>query len=383
MNFVLLGNADSPRVAGFQAALQKHNFPPAKFVSWSDFLRGKIQLGEVVQTGDFVRIESPGRDWDVEKLLLQRGAAQSENEGAFSWISHEEIANLHFEKGRLWPSRQWFFGLLHALQETEKQLHNAPPHGVTHKARDIEIMFDKPRCQKLLQETKVPVPRALGIPQNFDDLTSRMRAAHCRRAFIKLAHGSSAAGVVAYETNGVNHRATTTTEVVRSEKQTRLYHSRRVRTLTQLDEIVETINALCLHRAHAEEWIPKANFAGRSCDLRVVVIAQKTRHKVARLSKHPLTNLHLLNERADGELLREKMPPDIWQSALHDCEKAMRYFPDSLCGGVDLLFTPGFRRHAILEVNAWGDLLQGVLHKKQTTYEAQISALKNATQFHS
>ena len=379
MNFVLLGNHQSPRIAGFQAALEKLNLPAAKLILWRDFLRGEIQLGQAMQGADFLRIESPGRDWEVEKLLLKRGAALSEIEGEFAWLPREKIEKLTFEKGRLWPSRQWFFGLKSALHEIEMQLQNASHNvsrSVSHSARDIEIMFDKPRCQALLQNAKIEVPRILGIAQNFDDLTQKMRAANCRRAFIKLAHGSSAAGVVAYETNEKKHRAVTTTQVVRSENNTRLYHSRRVRTLTDLPEISQLIDALCQHRAHAEAWIPKANFASRSCDMRVVVIGGKARHKIVRLAKHPLTNLHLLNERADGELLREKVSPQVWRSALHDCEKAMQCFPDSLCGGVDLLFAPGFGRHAILEVNAWGDLLQGALHEGQTTYEAQIRALR-------
>lgn len=375
MRFLILGNPRSPRVEGFQAALANLSLPPAITVPWNDFLRGKTSLPERIQAGDIVRLESPGRDWEVEKLLLQRGAAQVENEGAFEWMTSSAIENLDFEKGRLWPSRQWFFGLKAALGEVEAQLQNAAPHRATHAPHDIEVMFDKPRCQAILQNANLPIPRTFGIPQNFDDLTVRMQSAGYRRAFIKLAHGSSAAGVVAYETNGTQHRAVTTTEVQNNGAVARLYNSRRVRVLAALDEIAVLIDALCRHRVHAEEWIPKANFQGRSCDLRVVIIARKARHTIARLSRHPLTNLHLLNDRAEGELLREKMPQETWEAAMSDCEKAMRYFSNSLCGGVDLLFTPGFRRHAILEVNAWGDLLPGALHQGEDTYTAQIRAI--------
>lgn len=377
MNFVVLGNPENPRVEGFQQALLCCGLSPAKVVSWFDFLKGRVQLPEVVQASDIVRIESPGRDWPVEKLLLQRGAPEAEEENQFDWLPSQTIEDLAFEKGRLWPSRQWFLGLKAALAEIETQLSQAPPHRATHKAQEIQIMFDKPNCQALLQEAGISIPRALGILTNFDDLTAKMQAARCRRAFIKLAHGSSAAGVVAYQTNGQQHRAITTTEVVKTQNKTRLYNSRRLRTLTSLEEIAALIDALCRQRAPAEEWIPKASFQGRSCDLRVVIIAGQARHKVVRLSKHPLTNLHLLNDRAEGDSLQEKVPAQNWESAMRSCEKTMRCFPRSLCGGVDLVFTPGFTRHAILEVNTWGDLLPGVLQNGKTTYEAQIRAVMN------
>ncbi|HEY0073308.1 MAG TPA: STM4014 family protein [Abditibacteriaceae bacterium] len=377
MRFVVLGNPDSPRVEGFQSALLSCGLPPAKIITWSDFLGGRVQLSDIIQVNNIVRLESPGRDWPVEKLLLQRGAQAAEFENQWAWIPSTSVKDLAFEKGRLWPSRQWFLGLKAALMEVETQLKDSAPHCVTHNAQEIEIMFDKPHCQARLHAAKIPTPRTLDIPQNFDDLTAKMQAAHCRRAFIKLAHGSSAAGVVAYQTNGISHRAVTTSEVVKTKNQTCLYNSRRVRTLTSLQEIAELIDTLCRHRAHAEEWIPKDGFQGRSCDLRVVVIKGRARHKVVRLSRHPLTNLHLLNDRVEGKLLRNNVSPESWEAAMHSCEKVMHCFPNSLCGGVDLLFTAGFARHAIIEVNAWGDLLPGTLHENQTTYEAQIDAAIN------
>jgi hypothetical protein len=53
----------------------------------------------------------------------------------------------------------------------------------------------------------------------------------------------------------------------------------------------------------------------------------------------------------------------------------MACFPASMYAGLDLLLTPGFRRHAVLEVNAFGDLLSGVLHDGADTYEAELRAL--------
>ena len=95
---------------------------------------------------------------------------------------------------------------------------------------EIALMFDKPACHRRLSESGVPVPECLGTVGSFDELREAMRAGGCARVFVKLAHGSSASGVVAYQTDGVRHRASTTVEVVRRGGQTLLYNSRRIRT---------------------------------------------------------------------------------------------------------------------------------------------------------
>ena len=48
-------------------------------------------------------------------------------------------------------------------------------------------------------------------------------------------------------------------------------------------------------------------------------------------------------------------------AALDTCERAAACFPGSLQVGVDLMFSPDWRRHAVAEVNAFGDLLPGLL----------------------
>src|SRR4029077_1359837 len=105
-------------------------------------------------------------------------------------------------------------------------------------------------------------------------------------------------------------------------------------------------------------------------DLRVVVIAGRSEHVVPRLGRGPMTNLHLKNRRGDVGTLRAKMESPDWEAALHTCRRASAAFPDCLYTGVDLLIAPGCRRHAVLEVNAFGDLLPGVTCRGRDTYAA-------------
>ncbi|HSH77897.1 MAG TPA: hypothetical protein VLA19_05115, partial [Herpetosiphonaceae bacterium] len=118
--------------------------------------------------------------------------------------------------------------------------------------------------------------------------------------------------------------------------------------------------------------------AGRTFDLRVVVIAGQARHVVVRLSRGPMTNLHLLNARGDTDAVVARMGTEAWAAARETCERAMACFPDSLYGGIDLLVEPGYRRHAVLEVNAFGDLLPDVVWQGQDTYMAEVDAMQHA-----
>ncbi|CAM5561763.1 STM4014 family protein [Streptomyces hirsutus] len=67
------------------------------------------------------------------------------------------------------------------------------------------------------------------------------------------------------------------------------------------------------------------------------------------------------------------------------CERAAACFPRTLCVGVDLLPATGWRRFAVGEVNAFGDLLPrltglpGSGAEGLDTYAAQITAVLRRT----
>jgi hypothetical protein len=94
-----------------------------------------------------------------------------------------------------------------------------------------------------------------------------------------------------------------------------------------------------------------------------------------RLSRSPLTNLHLGNRRGDPALLVAAGGRPALDRIHAAAEAAAAAFPRSLHVGVDLLLTPGFRRVAVLEVNAFGDLLPGWLEDGRDTYDVELDAL--------
>jgi hypothetical protein len=361
----VVGNPGCPRVAGFQQALARVGLPPATLVPWADLITRRAALEPA---GAAVRLESPGRDWEVEKLLLAEGAGEPDEPGP-SRIDREAALALAFDKGRIWFPRQWYLGFRAVLRRLP-----ALPR-VTTPPADVEMLFDKERCQELFGAAGIPVPPGLGLVRSFDELRRRMRQAGCRAAFVKLAHGSSASGVVAYRAGGPRQEAITTVEMVRAGGELKLYNSRLIRHYRQPAEVARLIDTLAREGVRAEEWLPKATLDGHVLDLRVLVIAGRARHAVVRMSQGPMTNLHLGNRRGDLSAVRERMGDQAWRAALRTCERAAALFPGSLQVGVDLLVYPDWQRHAVLEANAFGDLLPGVVCGGLDTYEAAVRAV--------
>lgn len=348
---VVLANRRSNRVSLLNEALNRRGMPPAIVVPWLEFLRGDVRLTDEIQTGSFVRIESPGRDAAVETELV----------GAERTAEHGEI---------LFP-RLWYAGFCRALGRITAQLAEAPPHHLLTDPDEIAVFFDKSATHTRLLDAGLPVPRALPEIESLSQLAAAMAGMRLRQAFVKLKHGSSASGAVAVRTDGAGRwRAYTTVE--RSEN--RLYNNRRIRTVENPEEIDTLIRALVPHGLHVEEWLPKATLNGSCFDIRALVIRGKLCHVVARISDSPMTNLHLLNRRADAEAVRATVGETAWES-LHDvAARTAEVFPKSLHIGLDVMWLPKFRRLFILEANAFGDLLPGTLWNHRTTYEAELEA---------
>src|SRR5690606_32550366 len=126
----------------------------------------------------------------------------------------------------------------------------------------------------------------------------------------------------------------------------------------------------------AEDGIRDFHVTGvQTCALPILVVAGRATHVVVRAAKSPMTNLHLGNARGDLAALRDRMGEAAWRSAMRTAEAAAACFPRTLHAGVDLLLSPGWRSSAVCEVNAFGDLLPGVLHEGRDSYAEQLDAV--------
>ncbi|MFJ2626451.1 STM4014 family protein [Streptomyces sp. NPDC087532] len=364
--FAVVGVPGNRRVTLFQDAVRAAGLPPARVVPWLDVLRGEA----VFRPGETVRMDSPGEDTDVERLLR----------------AVDDPTRV--EGTALWYAR--FTAAVRAVART------ATASGATllDGPGDVAVLFDKRLCHALLDGSGVPVPAsptsgaAAPVLRDWADVRDRMAALGMPRVFVKLAHGSSASGVLAVETAGPGRiRATTSVD---RDPTGRLFNSLRVRRCTAEREIAAIVDALAPDGLHVERWLPKATQRGRAADLRVVVVAGRATHAVVRTSRSPMTNLHLGGERGSLDDVRAAVETagGSWAEALAVCERAAACFPDTLCVGVDLLPTAGWRRFAVGEVNAFGDLLPrltglpGSGAEGLDTYAAQVAAVLNRARNH-
>lgn len=367
-----LWNPGSPRALLFSHAIQK--VPDTKLVghSWADFLESKDC--EVTDRKAWFRIDSPGRDWQVERALLKRGAVLAAHEHYAS--GPEELVDAWVEDpGRIWPSRQHFLGFREALSTLRASLDNKGVRWMQ-DPEEISIMCDKHAARERMASAGVRIPHGLGLIDGFDHLVSLMEDTRLTRVFLKLCHGSSASGAVAIALGSGRIRAySTSTMETSAEGDTFLRNSRSPVEWNSLSEIRRLVDAVCRHRAIGEAWVPKAGWEDRRFDVRIVVIGGHARQVVARLSKAPFTNLQLGATRRSAEELREKIGYQAFVSMCEEAEKAMTCFPGSLHGGVDLVLSAGNQRPCVIEVNAFGDLLPSVLHEGRETYAWELKVI--------
>jgi len=363
---LLIAPPHGRRARAFQETLAELGWPPARVVSYLDLIGGRAHLPGLIRAGSnagrgtVVRFESPGEDVATELALIRLGGGPAADLSA----------------GELPFTPAWFAGFAEVMRGLEAELAQAPAHLRMQRTEQVLAMFDKPATHARLSAAGVPVPEALPQVQSCDGLLQAARERGWSRVFVKLAYGSSASGAVALEWSGDRVQAVTT---VRQEG-ARLFNSRRLLRLTSWPEVRALIDRLAPQRLHVERWLPKASFAGRAMDLRVVVVGGRAEQALVRLGRGPITNLHLGNARGDVGALEAEIGPERWQAVRQTCASALAAFPGALYGGVDLMLTPGWRRLAVLEVNAFGDYHRGVLARgpdgrERDTYAAELHAL--------
>ncbi|MES2934915.1 MAG: STM4014 family protein, partial [Pseudomonadota bacterium] len=182
-------------------------------------------------------------------------------------------------------------------------------------------------------------------------------------------------GVLAYEYNRRNGRehAYSTVEAVQVKGEHHYYNSLKIKKYTARTSIKAILDFLFREGALVEHWIPKAKYEACSYDLRVMGIAGRRCHAIARLSRSPMTNLHLGNSRCAVDAL--DLPAQTWTKIDTLVEQCMARFPRSLYAGLDILLARDGRDPVVLEANAFGDLLPNLLHNGKGTYLTEIEAI--------
>ncbi|HKB05681.1 MAG TPA: STM4014 family protein [Gemmataceae bacterium] len=333
--------------------------PELVLVPWADVV---ARLGNLDGVAEFdqpavVRLESPGRDERVTRLLVAAGDTSVPNDAPLP-------------KGLIWRPAALYRGFAR-VQVGLKESFAARRHLVpTADPLELAVMFDKTATARRLTAVGVPVPEMLEPPATAAGLLVAVADSGWPRAYVKLNTGASATGMVVLHTA---ERPFGISTMVRLEGG--FYSTRRLNRLSDAG-LNAALEFLLAEGAIVQRGIPMAQIDGQNFDLRVVVLDGRPAFTVFRLSPHPMTNLHLGGGRGDWTACRAAVPTRAWLDALDDAVAAAGCF-DARMAGVDLVFERGSFRHFVLEVNAFGDFFPGYTDEAgRTVHQVQIESLR-------
>jgi glutathione synthase/RimK-type ligase-like ATP-grasp enzyme len=365
---VMLGARTGPRPEAFKAALARQNIQDAVFFGYDDFADRPDAFERALKPGAILRFDSPDRDPGSIKALYAAGHEAARAQGCVA-LTEAEVDRVIETRGMIGSPSQLALGLQRLLQ---KAVSVARARGAKLLAGSEEIAttFDKLACSTHLAAHQIPVARNLGMVTGFDDFAERMRQAGVGRVFLKLRHGSSAAGMTALAFGPRGQIvAYTTAEIAENGD---LFATRNVRKLTNHAEIAALVDRLAPLGLYCETWLPKANVEGSATDLRVITVNRNPVFSVLRMSKSPMTNLHLGGQRHPADGLRHRIGETAWRDLIETCRRVADAFPTCFMLGIDIAALGSGRKHAVLEVNAFGDHVNGVEYRGCPPQDWQI-----------
>jgi hypothetical protein len=355
--YVLIANPGTPRCETYRRELLGYwaarGGADLEVVPWADVVRrgGDLDALAAFDRPAVVRLESPGKDAHVARLLLAAAADGDPAEPPRDWPA------LPVRKGLLARPGLLYRGFCRVLDGLRRSLDARPHLARTACPAAVAHMFDKNASLATLAAADVPVPDWLPpdrFPAGEVAFHYAIRDTGWPVVYTKLNSGSSAVGiVVGYYQSGEAGWGLTTLATADGE----FYNTRRLRRVQDVG-LVHCLGFLQAEGATVQRGIPMAQIDGQNFDVRVVCVYGKPVAWVFRLSSHPMTNLHLGGRRGDPASCRAAIPTRAWLDGLDHCAAAAGCF-DSAVVGVDLVFERGFRRHYVLEVNAFGDFFPG------------------------
>ena len=376
--YVLIANPGTKRYETYRRELLAYwaargVTPEIELVPWADVVPRDGNLDELsaFDRPGIVRLESPGKDSHVTRLLLEAGVRGDPAEPPRDWRTMDMPKGLLVRPGLM---HRGFCRVLRGLRRSfDVRPHLRPtacPLAVAH-------MFDKTATCRTLTDAGVPVPDWMSDPPDMPAVIHDLSLIwDWPTTYIKLNSGSSATGIVVLHPNSPGRPAFGITTCARREGG--FYNTRLLRRVTGT-ELDETIQYIIDDGAVVQRGIPMAQIDGQNFDVRVVCVYGQPVGTIFRLSPHPMTNLQLGGRRGDHARCRAAVPTRDWLDALDHCVDAAGCF-DSAVAGVDLVFEPGFRRHHVLEVNAFGDFFPGWVDARgRSAHAVEIEATAERT----
>ena len=242
----------------------------------------------------------------------------------------------------------------------------------------IEALLDKKACKGRLLLAGVPVTEFLQRwsvqGRSACQLLERMKEERICQVFIKPVRGSGAAGVSAFRYQPSTGRMVLYTCALQSPEYG-LINTKRLRQFSSAEEILPLLDQILDLNCIVEKWYAKAEYQGFSYDLRVVVQDNRVDFALARLSKGPITNLHLNNHPLEVDKLG--LPAAVLDSVAELCQKSMECYPGLRSAGIDVLLEKGSLKPRVIEMNAQGDLIYQDIYHENRIYCHQAEMMKS------
>lgn len=261
---------------------------------------------------------------------------------------------------------------LKCLEELIKQ---APNMEFLNEPGVIGALLDKRACKDRLLAEGLSVTETLSgqSPLSAEELLDGMRGQRMNQVFIKPLRGSGAAGVSAFRWQPDQNRMALYTCALQTAE-LGLINTKRLRRFSDAKEIIPLLNHILALGCIVERWYAKGEYRGCSYDLRVVMQDGEPDFILARLSKGPVTNLHLNNHPLEVKELG--LPAAVLDSVVELCRKSMECYPGLRSAGLDVLLEKGSMKPRIIEMNAQGDLIYQDIYHENKIYQHQAQMIK-------
>jgi hypothetical protein len=352
---LLIGSASSRRSQLLEAAARTIGLR-VSLIDWRDLLRDDAPLGEGHL---WCKIDPPSDDPQTADAFIREGFRLAEADSpAPRPLQHGELAHMHW----------WYAGFMSALARVELRVQRLR---LFTPMKQIALMCDKLACQRHLADNHIDVPTLLGEVSSWDAFEAQYPPTEAPAVFIKSRYGSSAAGVVAIRRHRDGRvRAYSSARLATDGA---LYSHLRISVYSQREDIKALIDALAVQGAYAERWMPKPRAPiapDANYDLRVVTFCGRPRQRIARISRSPMTNLHLGNRRSPPQWLGARQV----EALEHTVSQAASAFSPSMSIGFDVVLQS--ERAYVLEANAFGDLLPGLQFEGAGTFDDQVRRVR-------
>ncbi len=243
----------------------------------------------------------------------------------------------------------------------------------------IAALLDKRFCKDRLISAGLAVTELLDadVPGreslSVEGLIEGMRKQGVCQVFVKPVKGSGAAGVSAFRWQPSTGQMALYTCAMQTAEGG-LVNTKRLRRFGKPEEIFSLLERILKLGCVVERWYAKTAYRGLSYDLRAVVQDNKVDFILARLSKGPVTNLHLNNHPLRADALG--LPGPVLEKVSDLCRRAVQCFPGLRSAGIDLLLEKGSGEPRIIEMNAQGDLIYQDIFHENVIYRHQARMMR-------